>query len=24
MHAITTFIARWYTGASFGRRGIES
>jgi nitrate reductase gamma subunit len=24
MHAFTAFIARWYTGASFGRRGIES
>lgn len=23
-HMFTTFIARWYNGASFGRRGIES
>ncbi|MDX2504521.1 MAG: hypothetical protein QNL62_08600 [Gammaproteobacteria bacterium] len=24
MHALTLFIARWYTGASMGRKGIES
>jgi nitrate reductase gamma subunit len=24
MHAITAFIARWYNGATFGRKGIES
>lgn len=24
MHAITVFIARWYTGAMMGRKGIES
>jgi nitrate reductase gamma subunit len=23
-HIFTTFIARWYNGASFGRRGVES
>jgi nitrate reductase gamma subunit len=24
MHAITAFIARWYNGATFGRKGVES
>jgi nitrate reductase gamma subunit len=24
MHALTAFLARWYTGAAFGRKGVES